>query len=472
MCRGLSEGGRRCPGCVGETRRERDRARYAIKKVHQNLPGSGDGVTLTEPDVGRMPTVAMIHAQRKRVDEAWVAGDSAAAVDPQDGSTARLEYEESVRVLGELVHARALRKAGIEPEDQAAINDERGARATAALEKYATASRALVAAEKRYREPDSDLASIDALDEARAYRREAFSALMATKQDLERETAERNDRYADAYRDGLAEVRPLGGTPVECHPRSPKRAREAVNAAATAMPTEWAAASNDSHDGGRPLLVKLTKSRAHYAAATVTKSGEYTRRTRLIQTTDDAAEPPSWPTPGRGETWERQDEPYPVETYDSEGHLTQKATYRWKLLGRRLAAQQITAELTISGDTDDSRLRVARHEFSHRVEGLNDRIAHACHTFRYRRTLQPDGEQEPRQVIYAGTREYGWRDEFANHYMGRDYGNLTATKHSEVFSMGVESVFSGSNGGLRGDGPNEKPDPEHRNLILGLFASA
>ena len=59
-------------------------------------------------------------------------------------------------------------------------------------------------------------------------------------------------------------------------------------------------------------------------------------------------------------------------------------------------------------------------------------------------------------------------DDFADQYIGKqnDAGNL----HSEVFSMGMEGVFAGRFGGLRGRG-RWKADPDHRNLILGVLAT-
>ena len=79
-----------------------------------------------------------------------------------------------------------------------------------------------------------------------------------------------------------------------------------------------------------------------------------------------------------------------------------------------------------------------------------------------------------------GTREAGFQDQWRNLYTGKDYGYNTNSAY-EIFTTGVESVFSGSgmfdpagsqsrylNGAL---GPNAGTDVEFRQFVLGvLFA--
>ena len=110
------------------------------------------------------------------------------------------------------------------------------------------------------------------------------------------------------------------------------------------------------------------------------------------------------------------------------------------------------------------------HEFSHRLEVENPALYAATHEFRRRRTTEVDGTQEPlRHYGNRGSGEKVRPDGFVDSYIGKYYkfGNYT-----EVFSTGVEALFCGRFGGLVGDGDVARTDLEHRNLILGLFASA
>jgi hypothetical protein len=53
-------------------------------------------------------------------------------------------------------------------------------------------------------------------------------------------------------------------------------------------------------------------------------------------------------------------------------------------------------------------------------------------------------------------------DKFLSRYMGKDYGNKE-TSYFEIFTMGAESVFTGS---YRID-----TDPDYYNFIMGVLAS-
>jgi len=144
------------------------------------------------------------------------------------------------------------------------------------------------------------------------------------------------------------------------------------------------------------------------------------------------------------------------------------------------------------------------HEFAHYVE-KNPQVYMACKQFLHRRTegLDPvsylfDDPENGTTAISAIS------DGFFNTYVGRDYPNSAST---EVFSMGMQHIFSEprttvsetpdlfdslnngnyfgitknisvganeSNGtiGIREVEPIERYDAEHRNLIMGILASA
>lgn len=110
------------------------------------------------------------------------------------------------------------------------------------------------------------------------------------------------------------------------------------------------------------------------------------------------------------------------------------------------------------------------HELSHKFESLNPNIYKLSRSFLERRALPNQGYD----LDLSGKVE----DHFASDYIGTTYGNRI---HAEVFSMGMETTFLGTNGSLIGLAlplhatPNSRvfiyrPDIEHRNLTLGILA--
>jgi hypothetical protein len=121
----------------------------------------------------------------------------------------------------------------------------------------------------------------------------------------------------------------------------------------------------------------------------------------------------------------------------------------------------------------------ALHEFGHRMEHLNPKITQIERVFLARRTRNPDGthappegylhEDQPASQFEDLNWEKEWTrpDHFADSYIGRMYRrNL----FREVFSTGMEGLFSGAHGALVGrDG--YRADQEHRDLTLGILAA-
>lgn len=128
----------------------------------------------------------------------------------------------------------------------------------------------------------------------------------------------------------------------------------------------------------------------------------------------------------------------------------------------------------------DPRYPVAVHEFGHRMEYLVPNLSQMTHTWRQRRVAEsPTEDGRTLTAIYRGTREKGFRDSWAEHYVGKVYSHGTngATADgflgaTEVFSMGSDSVFGGRQGGLIGLSRTHPPDPDMRAFILGCFATA
>lgn len=130
------------------------------------------------------------------------------------------------------------------------------------------------------------------------------------------------------------------------------------------------------------------------------------------------------------------------------------------------------AELTTSGATN-----VTVHEMAHRIEERAPAVSAACHAFLARRTAGLDptvyntGVRGGRRVV-----EKVREDAFVDPYVGRDYG--PNQPHTEVFSVGMEALVTGRFGGLTNNPESgwadqqRRADPEHRQLVLALLASA
>lgn len=132
--------------------------------------------------------------------------------------------------------------------------------------------------------------------------------------------------------------------------------------------------------------------------------------------------------------------------------------------GVRASYNSATHRITTSGWDAE-----AYHEFAHRIEEQVPAISVATDSFLRRRTTQPDGTREPER--HYGSARSGEKirpDGFVEGYVGKSY----LGPYTEVFSVGTEALFTGRFGGFIGDGNVQRSDPEHRNLILGLFASA
>ena len=131
----------------------------------------------------------------------------------------------------------------------------------------------------------------------------------------------------------------------------------------------------------------------------------------------------------------------------------------------------------------------AVHEYGHRAERVQPRVNDLAQAHLARRTTTANGERHPLEPYLVGKRderagpprnmwqyehitgknsEWVSSDDFAQQYTGKQ--NSARDDSSEVFSTGMEGVFAGRFGGLRGAGA-WKEDREHRDFILGALAS-
>ena len=94
------------------------------------------------------------------------------------------------------------------------------------------------------------------------------------------------------------------------------------------------------------------------------------------------------------------------------------------------------------------------HEYGHGLEsGMDDYLNQAL-LFRKRRV-----GNEKLSIIYKGTEEMGWKDEFFDHYCGKSYGGFLDYGNTEIISMGLEQM-------VRKPYTFFKQDPDYFNFIL------
>lgn len=119
----------------------------------------------------------------------------------------------------------------------------------------------------------------------------------------------------------------------------------------------------------------------------------------------------------------------------------------------------------------------ATHEFAHRVGDLVPSVNLSERTFLMRRAghialPRPDGsvpKPEKLSKIDSSKTELGYRDNFPIHYMGKVYGD--GSLGGELFSTGMEALFTGRFGGLSGMA-GYSADPDYKRFILGMIASS
>lgn len=299
-------------------------------------------------------------------------------------------------------------------------------------------------------------------------------------------------------------------------------------------PQEWVDLSNESQRRtGRELVIKMTTQRAHYKTNALQEKMVSRPMGRLVQrpvgwtpdpydkedseyidlkgadrwvdpetgytfegygpnAVDFAGRPvQEWfkpiyeykkqDNPPRGKGWEKvelKDRNYTVEGgWVQDEHTT--TYYRKQKVKRRKEPNHPAHELTVSKDGitrvgDNLGMRVAMHEFAHRVEHVHPVITGYEDAFLKRRAgvipaAKGDSvKSEKLTPIYTDRDdEVGYKDNFPNHYMGKVYDS----SFREILSMGMESLFSGTNGGLVGMN-NRKADPDYKKFILGVLASS
>lgn len=486
MCRSCAEGGRRCPGETPEKRRARQNAAYHAKKhtTEPRTPQSGnDDATasaglepLEGPVTAEQVRERIEHAQQvlARADDTPLP-DIEGAYRPGERMTNTndegwlvpteygLEAEAATRAAGAAVAARAEELAGpaLEkvPQDKKVL--EFVPDGAASREEYAAQVKAR--SEALYSEITQlrrEAAGISDFSERFELQRQSNHMVPEVNKYLtEAALVEQGDSawdraearaYSDAYRQVLAEQRDMGlpgGKMIEVGEDSQKATVARLKKALHYYPSDWLARESShetswettgimgpqSHKEQIPLVVRSTTGRAYYS--------DIAGKTQMV----------------RGEV---------VRTYYSELTIDKK-----------------------DGGCLGPGVSTALHEYGHRVERVQPRVNDLAQTHLARRTMNDDGERhelEPYLVSNArlrsgpsrdmwsyerndaGKSEWVRSDDFAERYMGKQ--NSSKETSSEVFTTGMEGVFAGRFGGLRGTG-RWKEDREHRDFILGTLAT-
>jgi hypothetical protein len=142
--------------------------------------------------------------------------------------------------------------------------------------------------------------------------------------------------------------------------------------------------------------------------------------------------------------------------------------------GKLIASINMTPASDLSSDT------LAYHEFCHRVENtLGEKDSRGARlierqeeAFLRRRTTQENGTREPlRKLIGADyfNPDLGRTSDFMIAYVGKEY---TTSYNREVLPVGAEAAFGHGYGSFHGLGKKGKEDLDHRGFTLGIFATA
>lgn len=320
-------------------------------------------------------------------------------------------------------------------------------------------------------------------------------------------------RISDGYQAAVAEHREFGGT-LTFHKGSSGKATKAFQEVSELFPADWIAASN-AH---RALQATFTSDRAHYRDAFISEIKVQRTESKMFLPEQEALLSEHNP----GGQWVKTDEttrfrrinPDTGETETGTGYLFERLAFDVKHPGEDFKARKdgapygggwekwvhpvdggiywrkpvtrngygegsqvsqiLTSDRTSMVDGRSGSFSVSAHEFSHRsemsvrsIKGLEDEFLRRRTSFQD--PANPSGPllREELVTIYKGSEEKARPDHWSDLYMGKEYsGNYT-----EILSMGMESVFAGSFGGLIGVS-SHNADLEMRDFILGTLVTA
>lgn len=318
---------------------------------------------------------------------------------------------------------------------------------------------------------------------------------------------ERGDIYYAALHDELGRVQRFGGETARIKGTNSsflKRDQARFDKAVTLFPDEMVAAATEHYPD---LVVRKSKRRAYFSQ---NKSTEYQEKaTKYIHPTrdpntgrftearffygEDSGSMSSWASTDTPENRERLnkivaehnsgDNPFPASSQRRRAsrppqmvvaEVTDEA-------GQTRIAIRAKSPTTTTVHTISPEIAIGEdqgslvHELGHYMES-DPQVHQVCKQFLHDRTAGLDKEVYHRSRAH-GT-EYAVGDGFFTSYVGKDY---VGQQNTEVFSMGMEAVFTNSHGSTRFGKPSRvqdgdvipsgaRDDPEHRDLILGIIA--
>lgn len=435
MCRADADGGRRCPCDRGDARRARQRAAYQRRKaastpttVPDSQPGHEASHGTAEPGTPQAVAEAVEHA-RTVMDSAGplTREDENGWLTPtEDG----LAVEAAVRSAGEAVSARAevLARQELDDYGPVVVDGPAGGRFDS-FEEY-----------KAHLEDLRDNGDADTSWEAK----KKLLAIDSGVDDYHLAMARREpEAYIAAHKAALAEQRDLGipkGTDLNLHKGSHKTAVARLHKAMEVYPSDWIDKENN---------LTLREKTFHLSnGEDMTVLDRFPMR---VTTTSGRA-------------------------YYADGRIEKRGNGPWQ------AYSDLRVDTSQEGYVEPG-VSTAIHEYGHRQEILTPQVNEVCKTFLARRTSDENGQRHRLHRLHAAEKpgpltkaelnesrqEWVRPNGFVDQYVGKDYGGKDT--NTEVFTMGMEGVFAGKYGGLRGDNGRHKADPEHRNLILGVLSS-
>lgn len=312
-----------------------------------------------------------------------------------------------------------------------------------------------------------------------------------------------------AYKQALEElgVEFANSNDVEFSTNSASRAVKSLREAVNFYPKVWVENSNVTAEKFR---IKNTSARAHYSGSRNQKSYKLTTAMQVYTMYSDDWTPgdqyeacPTYvkinedgsymnPDTGRMEKIESMSFFFPNDnnwvkfdvSYSCYPHKGYKRNfeveegvygsyYKYRK-SRKLVGSERQAELTVSPDpksfytSKEAGYRVALHEFAHRCEDTTRGIKIMENSFLKRRYKYGTDEAETLKTLpNYNSSEKGFVDNFVSPYMGKVYSDGSR----EILSMGMESIFAGSYGGLYG-GSGHKVDKDYKRAILGMLGSS
>lgn len=114
---------------------------------------------------------------------------------------------------------------------------------------------------------------------------------------------------------------------------------------------------------------------------------------------------------------------------------------------------------------------VAYHEFGHRMEDVmpGDKLTRYEKAFLKRRAGKTDENFHEQMIVSRVGQELYHEGGFVTKYTGRSYAN---SKYCEVFTTGIQALYSGDIGGLVGNSNlYSATDLDHRGFVLGALAT-